>query len=194
MQQQTHDAMKMCLSTASFVIYAAVSTAAIAGAPPHSETSLASQLARKDAAPEGGSLLETVLPGMTVQCTGHLHVSTCPVGTAGDHLFSQATANLLSHTLGDTHGRHSARLSAANLASAGVARLSQILSHLSGLAGACLTNDHQHLVVGHSLNDLVLEAVDGQAFSLLLDAAAVLDAICGSLQDARNQAANTHEA
>lgn len=119
---------------------------------------------------------------------------TCPLGIAGDHLFSQATANLLSHTLGNTHGRHSARLSAANLASAGIACLSQILSHLGGLAGACLTNDHQHLVVGHSLDDLVLEAIYGQAFSLLLDAAAVLDAICGSLQDTRIQAANTDEA
>lgn len=104
------------------------------------------------------------------------------------HLFSQPTANLFSHPLGDTHGCHSTRLGAANLASAGVASLCQVLRHLSSLARACLTNDHQHLVVGHSLNDLVLEAIDGQAFPLLLNATTVLDSICGGLQNACTQA------
>lgn len=110
-----------------------------------------------------------------------------PVGADG-YLFPKTAANLLSHTLSNTHGRHSTGLSAANLASAGVAGLCQVLSHLSSLTRACLTNDYQHLIVGHSLNDLVLEPIDGQAFSLLLDATTVLDSICGSLQDACTQA------
>ena len=143
---------------------------------------------KQSAASKGETLVESVVADRTAGCIWHVHVGTCSVGIVGVYLFSQATANLLSHTLGNTHSRHSAGLSAANLAPAGVARLSQVLSHLGGLAGACLSDDHQHLVVGHSLDDLVLEAVDGQALSLLFYAAAVFDAVRGSLQDACGQA------
>ena len=124
---------------------------------------------------------------VALQCVVLKQCERNPVGAA-DYLFSKTAANFLGHTLSDTHGCYSTWLGAANLASAGVASLCQVLSHLSCLARACLTNDHQHLVVGYSVNNLVLESIDGQAFSLLLDATTVLDSICGSLQDACTQA------
>lgn len=61
------------------------------------------------------------------------------------HLLAQAHSLLLSHTLGNAHGGHAARLCAADLAALAEARLLEVLRHLRGLAAARLANHHQHL-------------------------------------------------
>ena len=64
---------------------------------------------------------------------------------ASAHLLAQATANFLGYALGNAHGSHTARLRTANAPARGVARLSQVLRHLRGLAAARLADHHQHL-------------------------------------------------
>ena len=50
------------------------------------------------------------------------------------NLLSQAASKLLGHSLGHTHGRHPAGLSAPDLPSARVPRLMEVLRELGGLA------------------------------------------------------------
>lgn len=61
------------------------------------------------------------------------------------HLLPQAHALLLRHALGDAHGRHTARLRAADLAALREACLLEVLRHLRRLAAARLPDHHQHL-------------------------------------------------
>lgn len=115
---------------------------------------------------------------------------TIEEGVVATYLLSKSTPDFLGHSFGHAHCCHSTGLSAANLAPAGVAGLCLVLGHLGGLARPCFANDHQHLVVGNSIYDLLLESVDGQTLPLLFDAAAVLDAIGWSLQVSTSCSAN----
>lgn len=63
------------------------------------------------------------------------------------HLLSKVGANLLTDSLGHTHGCHSSGLSTAHHAIASVAILMQVLSQLGGLPAACLPNNNHNAVV-----------------------------------------------
>lgn len=67
--------------------------------------------------------------------------------TQASHLVSQVGADLLAHSLSNTHGCHTSRLRAAHHAVAGVAVLMQVLCQLGCLATSRLPNNNNYAVV-----------------------------------------------
>mmetsp|Transcript_2444 Transcript_2444/g.7118 ORF Transcript_2444/g.7118 Transcript_2444/m.7118 type:complete len:297 (-) Transcript_2444:603-1493(-) len=84
-------------------------------------------------------------------------------------LFTQRTAKLLGDTFGDGNGGHPSWLRTTNDAVLSNAHLRHVLRHLGRFTGTSFTNHNQNLILGDGAHELGLEAVDREAFALVLD-------------------------
>mmetsp|Transcript_9293 Transcript_9293/g.26432 ORF Transcript_9293/g.26432 Transcript_9293/m.26432 type:complete len:204 (-) Transcript_9293:301-912(-) len=82
------------------------------------------------------------------------------------NFFPEPAAKLLRNSFCDTHCSNTPWLGAANFPSACVARLGQVLRHLSRLSGSCFSYHNHELVVIHRLNQLIPEFVNRKPFPL----------------------------